>query len=104
MTATEPQISELLASWGTEPGMNALETAMWNGERHPANSSQGALIEILDTTPEWERLFDDHRRAAELLPRFRQRVVAPLLPSGPPVWSTDESFDLTYPLRRARLP
>jgi diacylglycerol O-acyltransferase len=94
----------LLDTWGTEPQMNALETAMWHGERHPANSSQGVFIQLLDTTPDWERLVDDHRRVVELLPRLRQRVVSPLIPSGPPVWALDAGFDIAYHLRRIRLP
>src|SRR5262245_21957182 len=93
-----------LEDWGREPELNALEATMWRGERHPANSSQGAFIQILAGTPDWDQLVTAHERAFELVPRFKQRIVEPALPVGPPVWAPDESFDLDYHLRHVRLP
>src|SRR5439155_9140351 len=39
-----------------------------------------------------------------LIPRFRQRVVEPDLGLGVPTWAVDGNFDLSYHLRRQRLP
>jgi WS/DGAT/MGAT family acyltransferase len=45
-----------------------------------------------------------HVDGLDRYPRFRQRVVEPALPVGPPVWVDDQNFDLDYHLRRIRLP
>jgi diacylglycerol O-acyltransferase len=39
-----------------------------------------------------------------LVPRFRQRVLEPPFRAGGPVWVDDDTFDLSYHLRRAALP
>jgi WS/DGAT/MGAT family acyltransferase len=84
--------------------MNDLEAVMWRAERHPWLSSSTLALELLDTTPDWERVRAAHDWASRLVPRFRQRVVDPALPLGPPVWTADEAFDLAYHLRRIVLP
>jgi WS/DGAT/MGAT family acyltransferase len=80
--------------------MNELETTMWRSERHPQHSSTICSLLILDSVPEWERLVAAHEWATSLVPRSRQRVVEPLVPTGPPVWRTDPHFALSYHLRR----
>jgi WS/DGAT/MGAT family acyltransferase len=90
-------------TWGSAEEMNDLEAAMWRGERHPANSSSGVFIEILDAAPDWGRLVGGHEKIVRLLPRFGQRVVDPPLSTGPPRWVDDDQFDLGYHLRRVRL-
>lgn len=37
------------------------------------------------------------------MPRFKQKIVEPALPVGPPVWTPDPDFDLSYHLRRVSL-
>ena len=91
-------------TWGASRRMNALEAAMWRGERHPANSSTGVFIEVLDGSPDFGQIEAAHRQALDRLPRFRRRVSEPLIPIGPPEWVDDERFDLAYHLRRVRLP
>ncbi|BDB44201.1 wax ester/triacylglycerol synthase domain-containing protein [Mycobacterium kiyosense] len=59
---------------------------------------------MLDTVPDWERLRAAHEWFVEIVPRFAQRVVDPVLPVGPPMWEDDPSFDLDYHLRRVSLP
>jgi hypothetical protein len=45
----------------------------------------------------WSPLTSGPRR---WVPRSRQRVVEPFVPTGPPVWRTDAHFALSYHLRR----
>lgn len=80
--------------------MNELETTMWRSERHPQHSSTICSLLILDCVPDWDRLVAAHEWATSLVPRSRQRVVEPLVPTGPPVWRTDAHFALSYHLRR----
>lgn len=93
-----------LAYWGTEPELNPLDALMWRTERPPADSWTGVVVIVLDETPTWERIRAAHRWGIKLAPRFAERVVEPLLPTGPPMWTADENFDLDYHLRRVRLP
>lgn len=86
--------------WSGDDRMNELETTMWRSERHPQQSSTICSLIILDCVPEWDRLVAAHEWATELVPRSRQRVVEPLVPTGPPVWRTDPHFALSYHLRR----
>lgn len=90
--------------WGTAREMGELEATMWRAGRHPENSTQGAVMEVLGGTPDWADVYQLHLDGLDLYPRFRQRVVEPALPVGPPVWVDDANFHLDYHLRRIRLP
>lgn len=103
MSTTEAPTADFFATWGTQHQMNELEATMWRGERHPVNSSTGAIVELLDGTPEWDRVLAAHEHFLELVPRFKRRVQEPALPLAPPVWVDDERFDLAYHLRRVTL-
>jgi diacylglycerol O-acyltransferase len=92
-----------LALWG-EPELNPLDALMWRTERPPADSWTGVVVIVLGETPTWERIKSAHRWGIRIAPRFAERVVEPLVPTGPPMWTTDENFDLDYHLRRVRLP
>ena len=92
-----------LAHWG-EPELNPLDALMWRTERPPADSWTGVVVIVLGKTPTWERIKAAHRWGVRLAPRFAEKVVEPLVPTGPPMWTTDENFDLDYHLRRVRLP
>jgi len=93
-----------LAEWSASPAMNDMEAVMWRAERHPWLSSTVVALEVLDTVPDWDRLRAAHEWGSRLVPRFRQRVVEPAVPVGPPMWSIDPGFDLDYHLRRVVLP
>jgi len=92
-----------LARWG-EPALNPLDALMWRTERPPADSWTGVVVMILAETPDWERLRTAHRWGVRMVPRFAERVVEPVVPTGPPVWTVDERFDLDFHLRRVSLP
>jgi diacylglycerol O-acyltransferase len=95
---------EAARQWGTAREMSELEATMWRAGRHPENSAQGAVMEVFDGTPDWADVYQLHLGGLDLYPRFRQRVVEPAVPVGPPVWADDKDFDLDYHLRRIRLP
>ena len=89
--------------WGLDGSMSELETLMWRSERHPELSSTIVALMLLDTVPDWDRLWAAHEWAVGLIRRTRERVQEPLLPVGPPVWVEDEKFELANHLRRTRL-
>lgn len=92
------------SQWGRAREMNALESVMWRVEADPHFRSTLLLVEMLDRVPEWQRMRDAHDWVTRMVPRFRQRVVEPLLALGAPRWATDPHFDLDYHLRRSKLP
>ena len=91
-------------AWGTERELNPLEALMWRAEADPRLRSTICALELLDCVPDWDRLVAAHDWGSRLVPRFRQRVVEPLLGLGTPEWTVDPDFDLHYHLRRHRLP
>jgi WS/DGAT/MGAT family acyltransferase len=93
-----------LAEWGSHRELNELDAMMWRTERHPENSWTGIVAHMLDETPDWERLRAAHEWFLQMVPRFRERVVDPILPVGTPMWAPDPAFDLDYHLRRIQLP
>ncbi|UTI64266.1 wax ester/triacylglycerol synthase family O-acyltransferase [Paraconexibacter antarcticus] len=90
--------------WGQAREMNALEALMWRAEADPRLRSTICSLELLDTTPDWDRFLAAVDWATRLVPRFRQRVVEPALGLGHPAWVVDRDFDLHYHVRRVRLP
>ncbi|HEX4110306.1 MAG TPA: wax ester/triacylglycerol synthase family O-acyltransferase [Solirubrobacteraceae bacterium] len=90
--------------WGSASEMNALEALMWRAEGDPRLRSTISALYQLDCLPDWDRFLAAHDWATRVVPRFRQRVVEPLLGLGLPCWAVDADFDLHYHVRRARLP
>jgi hypothetical protein len=89
--------------WGASADMTEWEGLMWRAEVDPATRSSGALVEILDCEPDWDRLVAAHERVTRAIPRLRDRVVEPIVPLVPPAFSRDEKFDLRNHLHRIRL-
>ena len=95
---------EELRHWGREPELNPLDALMWRTERPPANSWTGVVVMLFDSAPEWAQVVEAHEWVTHVVPRFTEKVVEPVAPVGPPVWTVDPNFDLGYHLRRLRLP
>ncbi|HTF45819.1 MAG TPA: wax ester/triacylglycerol synthase domain-containing protein [Pseudonocardia sp.] len=90
--------------WGGPARMSPAEALMWRAEGDLRTRSSGALVELLDTAPDWDRFLAAHERATRAIPRLRERVVEPLLPVVEPTWTEDTHFDLNYHVQRIRLP
>src|SRR6516165_6921940 len=93
-----------LENWGRDPVLSELDALMWRTDRHPEGAWSGVVILMLDRVPDWERLRAAHEWFVEIVPRFAQRVVDPVIPVGTPMWEDDPSFDLDFHLRRVSLP
>ena len=90
--------------WGVEPVLSDLEAMMWRAEADPRLRSTGIFVDVLDRAPDWDRLLRAHEWAIALVPRLRQRVVDDAIGINSPTWVLDHDFDLSYHLRRVRLP
>ena len=84
--------------------MSDSDALMWNIEKDPVLRSTIVTVNRLDRDPDWDRLVERIDYGSRLIPRLRQRVVTPIMRVGPPHWSADPDFDLSYHLRRVRAP
>jgi diacylglycerol O-acyltransferase len=90
--------------WGAHRDMNALEALMWRAEADPRLRSTIVSVELLDRSPDWDRFIAAHDWATRLIPRFRMKVIEPMMGLGRPTWIVDPDFDLHYHVRRIVLP
>ena len=89
---------------GFDLQMSDADALMWTVEKDPTLRSTVVTVLTLDRSPDWEALVERVERGSRLIPRLRQRVVSPTWRVGPPCWSADAQFDLSYHLRRVRAP
>jgi diacylglycerol O-acyltransferase len=73
-------------------------------ERDPGLRATIVAVILLDGPVDWSRLVDRMDRATRLVPTFRERLVATPLRLAAPRWLHDEDFDLSWHLRRLRIP
>jgi WS/DGAT/MGAT family acyltransferase len=90
------------AAWSAAPALTPMQTLMWRAERHPVQSSTSCVVIDLDRAPDWKRFVAATEWGTGLVRRLRQRVVDPVVPTAPPTWADDPTFDLSYHLRRER--
>ena len=84
--------------------MSAWEGLMWQPTSTRAPVRRGALVEMLDCDPDWDRLVAAHERVSRAIPRLRDRVVEPIAAAGaarPSAGTSD--FDVGNHLHRIRL-
>src|SRR5206468_3749036 len=85
--------------------MSDAEALMWTVEKDPGLRSAFVQLTILDSAPDFARFRRRMEQAVEVLPRLRQRVVAPPLGRfSPPEWADDPTFDLDFHVRHLGLP
>lgn len=101
---TNEEAWAIASRWASGREMSAFEALMWRAEADPRLRSTMMVVDVLDGVPDWDRLVAAHEWGSRLVPRARQRVVEPPLGLGSPTWVTDRDFDLSYHLRRVRLP
>ncbi|MUL65825.1 hypothetical protein BOO86_15225 [Mycobacterium sp. CBMA 234] len=93
-----------LENWGREQSLSELDALMWRTDRHPEGAWSGVIVQLLDQVPDWDRLHAAHEWFVEIVPRFAQRVVEPVIPVGTPMWEDDPAFDIDFHVRRVSLP
>jgi WS/DGAT/MGAT family acyltransferase len=91
------------AAWSRSPELTSIQTLLWRAERHPVQSSTTTVVIDLDRAPDWDRFVAATEWGTGLVRRLRQRVVEPVVPTAPPTWADDPTFDLAYHLRRERV-
>ncbi len=89
---------------GGRDELGAVDQLLHRGEANPRTRSGIMALELLDTVPDWERYRTNFENASRRIPRLRQKVVTPTLPTAPPRWVIDPDFNLDFHVRRVRVP
>ena len=98
-----PRSADGRFAWSRTPELTGFEALMWRAEAEPRLRSTVLVVEVLDRDPDWERFVAACDWASRVVPRFRERIVAPFLGAGTPYWEVDPDFDLHYHVRRRGL-
>jgi diacylglycerol O-acyltransferase / wax synthase len=100
----EGVVTETVDAAGLPTQLGAVDHLLHRGEAHPRTRSGILAVEILDTTPDWQRFVDCFENASRRVLRLRQKVVVPSLPTAAPRWVVDPDFNLAFHVRRMRVP
>jgi diacylglycerol O-acyltransferase len=84
--------------------LGPVDYLMHRGEANPRTRSGIMALELLDSTPDWDRFRTRFENASRRVLRLRQKVVTPTLPTAAPRWVVDPDFNLDFHLRRVRVP
>lgn len=89
---------------GLPEELSPFDQILHRGEGNPRTRSGILTVEILDTTPDWDRFRTRFEHASRKVLRLRQKVVTPTLPTAAPRWVVDPDFNLDFHVRRVRIP
>ena len=95
---------EQLDAAGMPTALGPVDYLLHRGEANPRTRSGIMALEILDTTPDWDRFRTRFENASRRALRLRQKVVMPTLPTAAPRWVVDPDFNLDFHVRRMRVP
>ena len=89
---------------GLPEELSPFDQILHRGEANPRTRSGIMTLEILDSTPDWDRFRTRFENASRKVLRLRQKVVMPTLPTAAPRWVIDPDFNLDFHVRRLRIP
>jgi diacylglycerol O-acyltransferase len=96
-------VAEQLDAAGLPTALGPVDYLLHRGEANPRTRSGIMALEILDSTPDWDRFRTRFENASRRALRLRQKVVVPTLPTAAPRWVIDPDFNLDYHVRRLRV-
>ncbi|WAC93153.1 WS/DGAT/MGAT family O-acyltransferase [Mycobacterium sp. Aquia_213] len=88
---------------GLSDELGPVDYLLHRGEANPRTRSGIMALELLDTTPNWDRFRTRFENASRKVLRLRQKVVVPTLPTANPRWVVDPDFNLDFHVRRVRV-
>jgi diacylglycerol O-acyltransferase len=88
---------------GLSDELGPVDYLLHRGEANPRTRSGIMALELLDTTPDWNRFRTRFENASRKVLRLRQKVVVPTLPTAAPRWVVDPDFNLDFHVRRVRV-
>jgi diacylglycerol O-acyltransferase / wax synthase len=96
-------VAETVDADGLPAALGPVDYLLHRGEANPRTRSGIMALEILDTTPDWDRFRTRFENASRRVLRLRQKVVVPTLPTASPRWVVDPDFNLDFHVRRMRV-
>jgi WS/DGAT/MGAT family acyltransferase len=84
--------------------LSALDVSFLTNESSSAHMHVGGIMIFEGPPPAYDDLLEHIRSRLHLVPRFRQRLAYPPVPSGRPFWIDDPAFNLEYHVRHSALP
>ncbi len=96
-------MTESGGSNGLSDELGPVDYLLHRGEANPRTRSGIMALELLDTTPDWNRFRTRFENASRKVLRLRQKVVVPTLPTAAPRWVVDPDFNLDFHVRRVRV-
>ncbi len=84
--------------------LSALDVTFLTNESSNAHMHVGGVCIFEGPPPSYADLLDHVRSRLHLVPRFRQKLAYPPVPSGRPFWIDDPTFNLEYHVRHSALP
>ena len=88
----------------SSPYLSQNDTIMWMVEADPLLRSTILGVVVLESAPDWDRLRHRMEQVSHQVPALREKVVPVPLHPTTLQWVHDHDFDLSYHLRRIRLP
>ncbi|MCV7412041.1 diacylglycerol O-acyltransferase [Mycobacterium florentinum] len=96
-------MTEAEGAAGLSDELGPVDYLLHRGEANPRTRSGIMALELLDTTPDWDRFRTRFENASRKVLRLRQKVVVPTLPTANPRWVVDPDFNLDFHVRRVRV-
>lgn len=96
-------MAESVAAIQLSDELGPVDYLMHRGEANPRTRSGIMALELLDSTPDWDRFRTRFENASRRVLRLRQKVVVPTLPTASPRWVVDPDFNLDFHVRRVRV-
>jgi diacylglycerol O-acyltransferase / wax synthase len=83
--------------------LGGMEALFVKGDAEIASRSTVLALFMFDRELDFDDVLTAHERGSRKAVRFRQRVVAPVVPISRPYWIVDPDFDMRYHVRRTHL-
>jgi diacylglycerol O-acyltransferase / wax synthase len=84
--------------------LSALDVSFLTNESSSSHMHVGGILIFEGPPPGYEDLLEHVSSRLHLVPRFRQKLAYPPVPTGRPFWVDDPAFNLSYHVRHSALP
>jgi WS/DGAT/MGAT family acyltransferase len=84
--------------------LSALDVSFLTNESSSSHMHVGGICIFEGPPPSYDDLLDHVQSRLHLVPRFRQKLAYPPVPTGRPFWVDDPAFNLEYHVRHSALP
>jgi diacylglycerol O-acyltransferase / wax synthase len=84
--------------------LSALDVSFLTNESSSSHMHVGGILIFEAPPPSYDDLMEHVSSRLHLVPRFRQKLAFPPVPTGRPFWVDDPAFNLSYHVRHSALP